>query len=155
MKKEYKLIKETKTYQTWQCDKKVFDIPTELSETIYKLGFNLGKYNGLEKGLYLVDESLLSHILEHFYRRGVGNTTAEVEGVANVKNAKLIVHNENFNTGLPREKQISINSCEKLRGTNFPIVIDHFALQEMLHKITKSFIDLLEYKTEPYENNRN
>ena len=106
-------------------------------------------YEGYIKGLRTAEEkereilttiysSKLFKIMDYAFSRGSGHTYAQVKGVENVDNAILIVVDGKQNTGLPKEKQMSINDAKHFfigSGRRHPVVIDHFALSTMLKEI--------------------
>ena len=86
-----------------------------------------------------IGNSLLGNVVR-FYQsnRGSGHTYASVKGVENTPNAFLLVVDEHQkqNTGLSKEKQISINSRDIiLRGRRFALVCDNYTIQEMYRKL--------------------
>lgn len=88
-------------------------------------------------------------MLMDFYssNRGSGHTYAAVNGVKNTPNSVLLVAQESQkqHTGLPREKQITLNGRDiVLSGRRFAVVPDHFALQLMFEEITHSLKALKE-----------
>ena len=112
----------------------------EISGDKLKEAFENGKKEAREEVINTILHSKLAGILRYRFARGAGHTYAEVKGVENVKNAVLIVANEQQkrSTGLPDKQVISINSTSKgtiLSGRRIPIVIDHYALQVMFDEI--------------------
>lgn len=92
----------------------------------------------------------LKFLLDYFNsNRGIGHTKTELEGINNSDDAILIVHNREFGKylKLPDTKYLSINELEKLRGIKKPIIIDHFALEQLLNEYRSQLLnELIENK---------
>ncbi len=81
--------------------------------------------------------SKLEYLMMYGFARGVGHTRTALDGVLNVADAVLIVHDYDFgkNLGLPRHKFIVVQALpEALIGMSKPIVIDLHALEVLFRE---------------------
>lgn len=75
---------------------------------------------------------LLEYLLQN---RGVGHTTACIEGVRRTQKAVLITHENGYAHEVSRKHNINaipINALQSLQGTKCPIVVDNSALLKVL-----------------------
>jgi hypothetical protein len=111
----------------------------------HKLELKEERIKTLEEVMDNLEKSKLVQILRYAFSRGCGHTYAQLKGVENTPNAILVVANEQqgLSTGLPREKQISINAdVSFFRGRRHPVVIDHYALSTMVEEILHTINNL-------------
>ncbi len=110
----------------------------EIDELIFTL-LDQAKKSERERMAKEIQETKFADLIR-FYQsnRGSGHTYATVKGVENTDRAFLLVVNEQQkqNTGLPNDKQISLNGKEMiLGGRRFAVVPDNYTLQEMFKEI--------------------
>lgn len=111
-----------------------------------------GERRERERILTELDKSGMGQLMDFYSsNRGSGHTYAAVKGIENVPNSVLLVAHEDQkqNTGLSREKQISVGGREiALNGRRFAVVPDHFALQTLWQKARKAITTLPADSTE-------
>lgn len=111
----------------------------------------------------MMEKTLLEQLQYHLNWRRIGNTTAVIAGAENTRDTILIVRDSrhadsimhDFN-GTRENGEIRIGGLvlktifdiPKLKGYNMPVIIDHFALSEL---ITQHTAAIHKYYRDKYE----
>lgn len=73
--------------------------------------------------------------------RGVGQTHAMRKGLDASPDALLLVHNAGYGSNLvgggastPSARVVTLDSLDRLRGMKRPLLADHYAVGQLLHK---------------------
>jgi len=89
---------------------------------------------------------MLEELLGYLQNRGLGHTTAMLEGAQNTDGVIIIAHTKPFADSLARRcknaRGISLHNLASLRGLRLPILIDNFALQTLLTNAHKRICEL-------------